>query len=140
MVIRLHRMALARRKSDDVSLVCAWCASVWNCLDDVASAAPGKTGIVIMGCRSVEQIDREQGWVFPDGTAPAWLVLVVPSHARTREERQDPVLLCHCRHTERDCARTAARRRGVGCGQDACMKGRNDGDWGAVGGAAGPVA
>jgi dihydrofolate reductase len=35
-----------------------------------------------MGRRSFAQIYGEQGWVFPDGTAPDWPVLVLQSQAR----------------------------------------------------------
>src|SRR5262249_52655183 len=40
------------------------------------------TGAVIMGRRSFEMIDSDQGWVFPDGTAPEWPVIVLQSQAR----------------------------------------------------------
>jgi len=35
-----------------------------------------------MGHRSFDQIDGENGWVFPDGTAPDWPVIVLQSQAR----------------------------------------------------------
>jgi dihydrofolate reductase len=35
-----------------------------------------------MGHRSFDQIYGEQGWVFPDGTAPDWTVIVLQSQAR----------------------------------------------------------
>jgi dihydrofolate reductase len=37
---------------------------------------------VIMGHRSFDQIDGDQGWVFPDGTAPDWPVVVLQSQPR----------------------------------------------------------
>jgi dihydrofolate reductase len=69
-------------KNDDVSLVFAWFASAWDRLYEVAGDSLGETGAVIMGRRSFNQIDGEQGWVFPDGTAPDWPVLVLQSQAR----------------------------------------------------------
>ncbi len=44
--------------------------------------ALSENGAVIMGRRGFEQIYSEQGWVFPDGTAPDWPVLVLQSQAR----------------------------------------------------------
>jgi dihydrofolate reductase len=35
-----------------------------------------------MGRRSFDMIDSENGWVFPDGTAPEWPVIVLQSQAR----------------------------------------------------------
>src|SRR5260370_42686676 len=49
---------------------------------EVVGDALGEVGAVIMGRRSFDQIDSEQGWVWPDGTAPDWPVLVLQSHAR----------------------------------------------------------
>src|SRR6266702_5618717 len=69
-------------KNDDVSLVFAWFASAWDRLYEVAGDARNETGAVIMGRRSFNQIDGEQGWVFPDGTAPDWPVIVLQSQAR----------------------------------------------------------
>src|SRR5947209_15281929 len=69
-------------KNDDVSLVFAWFASAWDRLYEVAGDALNETGAVIMGRRSFNQIDGEQGWVFPDGTAPDWPVIVLQSQAR----------------------------------------------------------
>jgi dihydrofolate reductase len=73
---------LYRDKNDDVSLVFAWFASAWDRLYEVAGDSLGETGAVIMGRRSFNQIDGEQGWVFPDGTAPDWPVIVLQSQAR----------------------------------------------------------
>jgi dihydrofolate reductase len=47
----------------------------------------GDFGAVIMGRRSFAQIYGEQGWVFPDGTAPDWPVLVLQSQARAPEQK-----------------------------------------------------
>ncbi len=69
-------------KNDDVSLVFAWFASAWDRLYEVAGHSLGETGAVIMGRRSFNQIDGEQGWVFPDGTAPDWPVIVLQPQAR----------------------------------------------------------
>ncbi len=69
-------------ENDDVSLVFAWFASAWDRLYEVAGEQLNKTGAVIMGRRSFNQIDGEQGWVFPDGTAPDWPVIVLQSQAR----------------------------------------------------------
>src|SRR6266566_5798181 len=69
-------------KNDNPSLVFAWFASAWDRLYEVAGDALNETGAVIMGHRSFDQIDSEQGWVFPDGTAPDWPVVVFQSQAR----------------------------------------------------------
>jgi dihydrofolate reductase len=39
-------------------------------------------GAVIMGRRSFNQIDSEQGWIMPDGTPLPWPVVVLQSQAR----------------------------------------------------------
>jgi hypothetical protein len=57
-------MALERRKSGDVSLLCAWCASAWNRLDDVSSAAPGKTGVVIRDAEASSRLTMSRGGSF----------------------------------------------------------------------------
>jgi dihydrofolate reductase len=49
---------------------------------EVVGDALTEGGAVIMGRRSFDQIYSEQGWVFPDGTAPDWPVLVLQSQAR----------------------------------------------------------
>lgn len=69
-------------KDDDVSLLFAWFASAWDRFYEVAGDPLTETGAVIMGHRSFDQIDNEQGWVFPDGTAPDWPVIVLQSQAR----------------------------------------------------------
>src|SRR5207248_11028329 len=69
-------------KNVDVSEVFAWFASAWERLHEVARDALNETGAVIMGRRSFEMIDGENGWVFPDGTAPDWPVIVLQSQAR----------------------------------------------------------
>src|SRR2546429_3802483 len=63
-------------------LLFAWFASAWDRFYEVAGDPLNECGAVIMGRRSFEQIDSEQGWVFPDGTAPDWPVIVLQSHAR----------------------------------------------------------
>jgi len=69
-------------KHDDVSEVFAWMGSAMEHFHEVAGDALGEGGAVIMGHRSFDQIYSEQGWVFPDGTAPDWPVIVLQSHAR----------------------------------------------------------
>jgi dihydrofolate reductase len=69
-------------KSDDISEVFAWFASAWDRLYEVMGDALNETGAVIMGRRSFDMIYSEQGWVFPDGTAPDWPVIVLQSQAR----------------------------------------------------------
>jgi dihydrofolate reductase len=68
-------------KNDDVTLLFAWFASAWDRLHEVAGDL-NTTGAVIMGHRSFDQIDGDQGWVFPDGTAPDWHVIVLQSQQR----------------------------------------------------------
>jgi len=69
-------------KNDDVTLVFAWFASAWDRLHEIAGDSLNQTGAVIMGHRSFDQIDGDQGWVFPDGTAPDWPVIVLQSQPR----------------------------------------------------------
>jgi dihydrofolate reductase len=69
-------------KNDDVSLLFAWFASAWDRFYKVTGDPLNEGGAVIMGRRSFNQIDGEQGWVFPDGTAPDWPVIVLQSQAR----------------------------------------------------------
>ncbi len=69
-------------KNDDPSLVFAWMGSAWEHFNEVVGDALGENGAVIMGHRSFDQIDSENGWVFPDGTSPDWPVIVLQSHAR----------------------------------------------------------
>jgi dihydrofolate reductase len=69
-------------KNDDVSEVFAWMGSAMEQFHEIVGDALNENGAVIMGRRSFEQIDGEQGWVFPDGTAPDWPVIVMQSQAR----------------------------------------------------------
>jgi dihydrofolate reductase len=69
-------------KNDDVSEVFAWFSSAWERLYEVAGDPLNGAGAVIMGHRSFNMIDSENGWVFPDGTAPDWPVIVLQSQAR----------------------------------------------------------
>jgi dihydrofolate reductase len=69
-------------KDDDVSEFFAWFANAWDRLHDIMGDSLNETGAVIMGHRSFDQIDGENGWVFPDGTAPAWPVIVLQSQPR----------------------------------------------------------
>ena len=69
-------------KNDGVSEVFAWFSSAWDRLYEVVGDAVNENGAVIMGRRSFDQIYSEQGWVFPDGTAPDWPVIVLQSQAR----------------------------------------------------------
>jgi dihydrofolate reductase len=69
-------------KNDDVSEVFAWFANAWDRLHEVMGDSVNETGAVIMGRRSFDQIDGENGWVFPDGTTPEWPVIVLQSQSR----------------------------------------------------------
>jgi dihydrofolate reductase len=69
-------------KDDDVSEVFAWFANAWDRLHEIMGDSLNETGAVIMGHRSFDQIDGENGWVFPDGTAPDWPVIVLQSQPR----------------------------------------------------------
>src|SRR5947209_14632745 len=69
-------------KNDDVSQVFAWMGSAWEHFNEVVGDSLSECGGVIMGRRSFDQIYSEQGWVFPDGTAPDWPVIVLQSQAR----------------------------------------------------------
>src|SRR6266699_4262489 len=69
-------------KDDDVSEVFAWMGRGMEQFHEVVGDALGENGAVIMGRRSFNQIDSENGWVFPDGTAPDWSVIVLQSQAR----------------------------------------------------------
>ena len=70
-------------KNDDVSEVFAWMGRAMERFHEVVGEGMNEAGAVIMGRRSFEQIDGEQGWVFPDGTAPDWPVIVLQSQTRT---------------------------------------------------------
>jgi dihydrofolate reductase len=69
-------------KNDNPSEVFAWMGSAMDRFHEVVGDALNETGAVIMGRRSFDQIYSEQGWVFPDGTAPDWPVIVLQSQAR----------------------------------------------------------
>ena len=69
-------------KNDGVSEVFAWMGSAMEQFHEVVGDALNENGAVIMGRRSFDQIDNENGWVFPDGTAPDWPVIVLQSHER----------------------------------------------------------
>lgn len=69
-------------KNDDPSLVFAWFGDAWEQFNEVVGDALNENGAVIMGHRSFDQIYSENGWVFPDGTAPEWPVIVLQSQAR----------------------------------------------------------
>lgn len=74
-------------RNDDVSQVFAWFAHAWENFHEVVGNTLEETGAVIMGRRSFDQIFSEQGWVFPDGTAPDWPVVVLQSQAREPVKR-----------------------------------------------------
>lgn len=69
-------------KNDDPSLVFAWMGSAMERFHEIIGDALNEIGAVIMGHRSFDQIDNENGWVFPDGTAPDWPVIVLQSQER----------------------------------------------------------
>lgn len=70
-------------KQGGVSLLFAWMGQAMEQFQDIAGETLFETGAVIMGHRAFDEIDGEQGWVFPDGTAPDWPVIVLQSQART---------------------------------------------------------
>jgi dihydrofolate reductase len=76
-------------KNDDVSEVFAWMGSAMEQFHEIAGDSLNETGAVIMGHRSFNQIDGEQGWIMPDGTRLPWPVIVLQSQAR------DPVKKSH---------------------------------------------
>ena len=69
-------------KNDDVSQVFAWMGSAMERFHEIAGDALNENAVVIMGHRSFDMIDNENGWVFPDGTAPDWPVIVLQSQPR----------------------------------------------------------
>lgn len=69
-------------KNDDVSQVFAWFGSGWEHFNEIVGNSLNRCGAVIMGHRSFDMIYSENGWVFPDGTAPDWPVIVLQSQAR----------------------------------------------------------
>jgi dihydrofolate reductase len=54
----------------DPSLLFAWMGRAMEQLHEVVGDTLFQTGAVIMGHRTFDEIDNEQGWVWPDGTAP----------------------------------------------------------------------
>ena len=73
--------------NDDPSLVFAWMGSAMERFHEVVGDALNENGAVIMGRRGFDQIYSERGWVFPDGTAPDWPVIVLQSQAREPEKK-----------------------------------------------------
>lgn len=69
-------------ENDDPSLVFAWMGSAMERFHEIVGDALNEIGAVIMGHRSFDQIDNEYGWIFPDGTAPDWPVIVLQSKVR----------------------------------------------------------
>src|SRR5437660_7833093 len=69
-------------KQGDPSLLFAWMGRAMEQLHEIVGDTLSETGAVIMGHRAFDQIDSERGWVFPDGTAPDWPVIVLQSQAR----------------------------------------------------------
>jgi dihydrofolate reductase len=74
-------------KNDDPSEVFAWMGSAMEQFHEIAGDALNENGAVIMGHRSFDQIYSDQGWVFPDGTAPDWPVIVLQSQPRAPEKQ-----------------------------------------------------
>lgn len=74
-------------KNDNPSEVFAWMGRAMEQFHEVVGDALNEGGAVIMGRRSFDQIYGEQGWVFPDGTAPDWPVIVLQSRARASEQK-----------------------------------------------------
>ncbi len=54
-------------KNDDVSEVFAWMGRAMEHFYEVIGDQLNEGGVVIMGHRSFNQIDNEQGWIMPDG-------------------------------------------------------------------------
>jgi dihydrofolate reductase len=69
-------------KNDDVSEVFAWMGRAMEHFHEVVGDSFNDAGAVIMGHRSFNQIDSEQGWILPDGTPLPWPVVVLQSQAR----------------------------------------------------------
>lgn len=74
-------------KNDGISEVFAWMGSAMEQFHEVVGDTLNENGAVIMGRRSFDMIYGENGWVFPDGTAPAWPVFVLQSQARASEKK-----------------------------------------------------
>src|SRR5215469_3947229 len=66
----------------DPSQVFAWMGKAMAQLHEVVGDTFQESGAVIMGHRTFDQIDSEQGWVMPDGTLLPWPVVVMQSQAR----------------------------------------------------------
>ncbi|HEY7417519.1 MAG TPA: dihydrofolate reductase family protein [Ktedonobacteraceae bacterium] len=69
-------------KNDDVTEVFAWMGKAMERFHEVVGEGMNEGGAVIMGHRSFDQIDSEQGWIMPDGTPLPWPVVVMQSQAR----------------------------------------------------------
>jgi dihydrofolate reductase len=69
-------------KNDDVTEVFAWMGKAMERFHEVVGDSFNEAGAVIMGHRSFDQIDGEQGWIMPDGTPLPWPVIVLQSQAR----------------------------------------------------------
>ncbi len=74
-------------KNGDVSEVFAWMGRAMERFQEVAGDSMSKTGAVIMGHRSFDEIYSEQGWVMPDGTPLPWPVVVMQSQPRAPEKK-----------------------------------------------------
>ncbi|HKD75287.1 MAG TPA: dihydrofolate reductase family protein [Ktedonobacterales bacterium] len=74
-------------KNDGVAEVFAWMGSAMEQFHEIAGDALNENGAVIMGRRSFDMIYSDQGWVFPDGTAPDWPVIVLQSQPRAPEKQ-----------------------------------------------------
>jgi dihydrofolate reductase len=69
-------------RNDDVTEVFAWMGRAMEHFYEVVGDQLNEGGVVIMGHRSFQQIDNEQGWIMPDGTALPGPVIVLQSQAR----------------------------------------------------------
>jgi dihydrofolate reductase len=69
-------------KNDDVTEVFAWMGKAMERFHEVVGEGMNEGGAVVMGHRSFNQIDSDQGWVMPDGTPLPWPVVVLQSQAR----------------------------------------------------------
>lgn len=79
-------------KNDDVSLVFAWMGRAMERFHEVVGEGMNEGGAVVMGHRSFDQIDGEQGWIMPDGTPLPWPVVVMQSQPR------EPVKKAHTQY------------------------------------------
>jgi dihydrofolate reductase len=69
-------------RNDDVTEVFAWMGRAMEHFYEVVGDQLNEGGVVIMGHRSFHQIDNEQGWIMPDGTALPGPVIVLQSQSR----------------------------------------------------------